>query len=37
VAGLVVAKVGAGGGLAIFNNAGATHVIADVAGWFDAG
>lgn len=34
---LVMAKLGAGGRVSIFNQAGATHVIADVAGWFDAG
>ena len=35
---LVVVKVGAGGNVDLFNNAGATHVVADVAGWFgDAG
>jgi hypothetical protein len=37
VPGLVVAKVGVGGTVSIFNDAGTTHVIADVAGWFDAG
>ncbi len=31
---LVVSKQGAGGRLSIYNAAGATHVIADVAGWF---
>jgi hypothetical protein len=31
---LVVAKQGAGGRLSIYNAAGSTHVIADVAGWF---
>ena len=34
---LVVAKLGAGGALSTYNAAGTTHVIADVAGWFDAG
>jgi hypothetical protein len=34
---LVMAKLGAGGRLSIFNQAGATDVIADVAGWYDAG
>ena len=34
---LVVAKQGAGGRMAIYNAAGTAHVIADVAGWFDAG
>ncbi len=31
---LVVVKVGAGGKVELFNNAGSTHVIADVAGWY---
>jgi hypothetical protein len=31
---LVVAKVGAGGEVDLFNSAGSTHVVADVAGWF---
>ncbi len=34
---LVIAKAGAGGRVSIANAAGTTHVIADVAGWFDAG
>ena len=34
---LVVVKVGAGGLVNLFNYAGASHVIADVAGWFGAG
>jgi hypothetical protein len=34
---LVIVKVGAGGMVNLFNDAGATHVIADVAGWFGAG
>jgi len=34
---LVVATVGANGQVSIFNNAGSTHVIADVVGWFDSG
>jgi hypothetical protein len=34
---LVVVKVGAGGVVNLFNHVGATHVIADVAGWFGAG
>jgi uncharacterized protein YkwD len=34
---LAAAKLGTGGQLSIFNAAGATDVIADVAGWFDAG
>ncbi len=33
---LVVATVGANGRVDIFNNAGTTHVIADVVGWFGA-
>jgi hypothetical protein len=31
---LVVAKVGTGGKISLFNAAGATHVLADVSGWF---
>ena len=31
---LVVVKVGAGGVVNLFNSAGSTHVIADVAGWY---
>ncbi|MGH9265953.1 MAG: PKD domain-containing protein, partial [Acidimicrobiales bacterium] len=34
---LVVAKLGAGGSLAAYNAAGTTDLVADVAGWFDAG
>jgi len=34
---LVVAKVGTGGQVSIYNDSGATHLIADVAGWFSAG
>ena len=34
---LVVVKVGAGGRVDLFNNAGATHVVADVAGWYGGG
>jgi hypothetical protein len=34
---LVTAKVGAGGRLSLYNAFGATHVIADVAGWYDTG
>jgi hypothetical protein len=37
VSNLVTAKVGAGGQVSIFNAAGSVHVIADVAGWYDAG
>lgn len=33
---LVIARVGAGGRVAVYNNLGATDVIADVAGWFAA-
>ena len=31
---LVVAKVGAGGKVSIYNGAGSAHVVADVAGWY---
>ncbi len=31
---LVVAKVGEGGKIALYNNAGHAHLVADVAGWF---
>ena len=34
---LVVAKVGAGGKVSLYNAGGTVHVIADVAGWYDAG
>ncbi len=34
---LVIAKIDSGGQVSIFNFAGATHVIADVAGWFPTG
>ncbi|MBW3650219.1 MAG: S8 family serine peptidase, partial [Actinobacteria bacterium] len=34
---LVVAKVGTGGKVSLFNNSGSTHVIADVVGWYDDG
>jgi hypothetical protein len=34
---LVVAKLGAGGRVSVANAVGTAHVIADVAGWFDAG
>ncbi len=37
VANLVLAKVGAGGQVSIFNSAGSTHVVADVIGYFSAG
>src|SRR4051794_5580502 len=34
IANLVLAKVGAGGQVSIFNSAGATHVVVDVVGYF---
>jgi hypothetical protein len=34
IANAVTAKVGAGGQLEVYNNAGNVHVIADVAGWY---
>ena len=34
VANLVVAKVGSGGQVTLYNEGGATHLIADIAGWF---
>jgi len=34
---LVIAKVGANGQVSIYNNAGATHLVVDVAGWFPTG
>ena len=34
---LVLARVGAGGKIRIFNYLGPTHVIADIAGWFGTG
>lgn len=37
IANLVIAKLGAGGQVSIFNAIGSTHVIADVAGWLPAG
>lgn len=37
VANTVVAKLGAGGQVSIFNQAGSTDVIADVARWFGGG
>jgi hypothetical protein len=33
----VVVKLGAGGKVSLYNGAGTVHVIADVAGWYDAG
>ncbi|HJV09215.1 MAG TPA: hypothetical protein VJ653_06020, partial [Acidimicrobiales bacterium] len=33
---LVVVKVGAGGKISLYNDAGSTHVVADVTGWFGA-
>jgi hypothetical protein len=37
VANLVLARVGAGGTINLFNSFGPTHIVADVAGWFDTG
>jgi hypothetical protein len=34
---LVIAKVGTGGNVRLYNNAGTVHLIADVMGWFVAG
>ena len=34
VANLVVAKVGAGGKVSLYNDAGTAHVVADVVGWY---
>ncbi len=34
---LVVAKVGAGGQVSLYNNNGSTHLVADVAGWLQEG
>ena len=36
VANLVLAKVGAGGQVTVYNSAGSTHVVADVIGYFSA-
>jgi hypothetical protein len=36
VANMVIAKVGAGGQVSIFNSAGDTHVVADVIGYFSS-
>jgi len=36
VANLVVVRVGNAGKVSLYNNAGSTHVVADVAGWFSA-
>ena len=36
IANMVIAKVGADGKIAIFNNAGSTQVLVDVVGWFPA-
>ena len=36
VANAVVVKVGASGRISIYNSAGSTEVIADIAGWFDS-
>lgn len=35
VANLVVTKVGSNGRVSIYNSSGSTHVVADVAGWFE--
>ncbi len=35
-ANLVVAKVGAGGEISLFNNSGTVHLVADVVGWYTA-
>ena len=37
VSNLVVVKVGAGGAVDLLNSVGATHVVADVAGWYGPG
>ncbi|MDQ4069361.1 MAG: hypothetical protein M3203_07815, partial [Actinomycetota bacterium] len=34
---VVVAKVGTGGKVSLYNALGTVHVVADVAGWYDAG
>jgi hypothetical protein len=34
---LVVAKLGTGGKVSLYNGGGATHLVADVAGWYGAG
>ena len=34
---LVISKLGIGGTVSLYNNSGATHLIADVAGWFPEG
>jgi hypothetical protein len=34
---LVVAKLGAGGRLSLYNGGGPTHLVADVAGWYGTG
>lgn len=36
VSNVVTAKLGANGQLALYNSAGSTHMIADIAGWYDA-
>ncbi|HEY4609573.1 MAG TPA: hypothetical protein VIH06_10230, partial [Ilumatobacteraceae bacterium] len=36
IANLVLAKVGAGGQISIFNNAGQTHVVVDIVGYFSS-
>jgi hypothetical protein len=37
VANLVIVKLGSGGKVTLFNSNGNTHVVADVAGWYDTG
>jgi hypothetical protein len=37
VANLVLARVGAGGTINLYNSLGPTQVVADIAGWFDSG
>ena len=34
---MVIVAVGANGQISLFNNAGQTHLIVDVLGWFAAG
>lgn len=37
VANLVIAKLGTGGRITLFNSAGATHLLVDVTGWMATG
>ena len=37
VANLVLAKVGTGGAISLYNNTGTTHLVVDVVGWFPSG